>query len=53
MITVMIAHRMSTIKHADTIYVLERWEVVEQGKHVTLVQEKWLYYALWREQGGN
>lgn len=52
MIIVMIAHRMSTIKHADTIYVLENGEIVEQGKHAELVDEKGLYYALWREQGG-
>jgi len=53
MIIVMIAHRMSTIKHADTIYVLENGEIIEQGKHDALVEEKALYYALWREQGGN
>jgi len=52
MIIVMIAHRMSTIKHADTIYVLEKGAIVEQGKHSELVEEKGLYYALWREQGG-
>ena len=52
MIIVMIAHRMSTIKHADTIYVLEKGTIVEQGKHSELVEEKGLYYALWREQGG-
>lgn len=52
MIIVMIAHRMSTIKHADTIYVLEHGQIIEQGKHTTLVDEKGLYYALWREQGG-
>ncbi len=51
MIVVMIAHRLSTIKHADTIYVLENWNIVEQGEHERLVQEKWLYYALRREQG--
>ncbi len=52
MIVVMIAHRMSTINHADTIYVLEKWAIVEQGKHEELVKEKGLYFALWREQGG-
>jgi len=52
MIIVMIAHRMSTIKHADTIYVLEKGTIIEEGKHQELVDEKGLYYALWREQGG-
>lgn len=52
MIIIMIAHRLSTIKHADTIFVLENWSIVEQGDHDTLTAWKWLYYALWRNQGG-
>jgi len=52
MIIIMIAHRLSTIKHADTIYVLEKWSLIESGKHDELVEEKGLYYALWRNQGG-
>lgn len=51
-ITVMIAHRLSTIMHADRIYVLERGEVVETGSHHSLIEEKGLYYAMWRQQIG-
>jgi ATP-binding cassette subfamily B protein len=51
-ITVMIAHRLSTIMHADRIYVLEKGQVVETGSHQELIQEKGLYYAMWRQQIG-
>jgi ATP-binding cassette subfamily B protein len=51
-ITLMIAHRLSTIMHADRIYVLEKGNVVETGTHATLIEEKGLYYAMWRQQIG-
>jgi ATP-binding cassette subfamily B protein len=51
-ITILIAHRLSTIMHADTIYVLERGKVVETGSHDALVEQKGLYYAMWRQQVG-
>jgi ATP-binding cassette subfamily B protein len=51
-ITVIIAHRLSTIMHADTIFVLEQGKIIEQGKHEDLLQEKGLYYAMWRQQIG-
>ena len=51
-ITILIAHRLSTIMHADRIYVLEKGEVAETGDHETLLQEKGLYYAMWRQQIG-
>jgi ATP-binding cassette, subfamily B, bacterial len=51
-ITILIAHRLSTIMHADKIYVLEKGEVVETGTHQTLLEEKGLYYAMWRQQIG-
>lgn len=52
MIIIIIAHRLSTIKHADTIFVLENGTIVEQWSHDALTHSKWLYYALWRNQGG-
>ncbi len=51
-ITIMIAHRLSTIMHADCIYVLEGGEIVETGTHEILLEEKGLYYAMWRQQIG-
>jgi ATP-binding cassette subfamily B protein len=51
-ITILIAHRLSTIMHADRIYVLEKGDVVETGNHETLLDEKGLYYAMWRQQIG-
>jgi len=51
-ITILIAHRLSTIMHADTIYVLEKGRIIESGKHHDLLQQKGLYYAMWRQQIG-
>lgn len=51
-ITILIAHRLSTIMHADRIIVLEKGEVVETGTHAELLQQKGLYYAMWRQQIG-
>jgi ATP-binding cassette subfamily B protein len=51
-ITILIAHRLSTIMHADTIYVLEQGNLVEKGRHEELLEEKGLYYAMWRQQIG-
>lgn len=51
-ITILIAHRLSTIMHADRIYVLEGGDVVETGTHNSLVEEKGLYFAMWRQQIG-
>jgi len=51
-ITILIAHRLSTIMHADRIYVLERGRIVEEGRHETLLEERGLYYAMWRQQVG-
>jgi len=51
-ITILIAHRLSTVMHAERIYVLERGQIVEQGVHADLLAETGLYYALWRQQIG-
>ncbi|MBK0381171.1 ABC transporter ATP-binding protein [Mucilaginibacter segetis] len=51
-ITILIAHRLSTIMHADQIYVLEKGRIIESGKHPDLIDQKGLYYAMWRQQIG-
>ncbi len=51
-IQILIAHRLSTVSHADRIYVLEKGQIVESGTHNELLKKGGLYHALWREQGG-
>ena len=50
--TILIAHRLSTVMHADSIYVLERGRIVESGRHEQLLESMGLYYAMWRQQVG-
>jgi ATP-binding cassette subfamily B protein len=49
---ILIAHRLSTVMHADRIFVLERGQVVETGRHQELLERTGLYYAMWRQQVG-
>ncbi|MBP9715079.1 MAG: ABC transporter ATP-binding protein [Candidatus Pacebacteria bacterium] len=51
-ITILIAHRLSTVMHADTIYVLEKGRIAESGTHQQLLDNKGLYSAMWRQQIG-
>lgn len=48
--TVLVAHRLSTIAHAQRIHVLAKGRVVETGTHDSLLAGNGLYAALWREQ---
>lgn len=47
---IVIAHRLSTVKHADKIIVLDKGKVVEEGTHVELVTLKGEYYRLVKNQ---
>jgi ATP-binding cassette subfamily B protein len=50
--TIAIAHRLSTVRHSDRIYVMERGKVVESGTHESLLKAGGMYAALWRVQTG-
>ena len=50
--TIIIAHRLSTVRHADRIYVLEQGKVKEYGRHEDLLQTDGVYASLWRVQTG-
>ena len=47
---VVVAHRLSTVKNADNIIVLENGEIIEEGNHLELVNNKGVYYKLIKDQ---
>jgi len=49
---ILVAHRLSTVMHADRIHVMEKGHLVESGTHDELVNAGGLYYAMWRQQIG-
>lgn len=50
--TIVIAHRLSTVRHADEIHVLEKGHLVESGTHEELLAQNGVYAGLWRVQTG-
>jgi ATP-binding cassette subfamily B protein len=51
--TIVIAHRLSTVRHAHAIYAIEDGRLVERGTHEELLARAGLYAALWRVQSGD
>ncbi|MEM6866131.1 MAG: ATP-binding cassette domain-containing protein, partial [Bacteroidota bacterium] len=47
---VIVAHRLSTVKNADKIIVLDQGKIVEDGNHQELTSKKGLYYSLVKNQ---
>jgi ATP-binding cassette subfamily B protein len=50
--TLVIAHRLSTLKEMDTIMVLDQGKIVEMGSHEELLKQKGKYAELWSHQAG-
>jgi len=50
--TIIVAHRLSTVRNADRIFVIEHGQVAEQGRHEELLARNEIYAALWRLQTG-
>ncbi len=50
--TIIIAHRLSTVRNADRIFVLERGQLIEHGRHEELVASQGIYAGLWGVQTG-
>ncbi|MBT5593832.1 MAG: ABC transporter, partial [Euryarchaeota archaeon] len=50
--TIIVAHRLSTVRNADSIVVFENGSLIEQGTHDDLVAHDGKYAALWRVQTG-
>jgi ATP-binding cassette subfamily B protein len=48
--TLMVAHRLSTVKSADEILVLEAGQVIERGDHATLLSKQGKYADMWERQ---
>lgn len=50
--TIAIAHRLSTVRNADCIYVMEYGKLIEWGRHEELLEKAGIYASLWRVQSG-
>ncbi len=48
--SIIISHRISSVKNTDNIIVLDHGQIVEQGKHVTLIEKQGAYYELYKMQ---
>ena len=46
---IMIAHRLTTVTNADTIYVFDNGEIIESGTHSELLSQNGMYNKMWNE----
>lgn len=50
--TLVVAHRLSTIRNSDKIFVFENGKIMEEGEHNNLIQKQGIYFSLWKLQTG-
>jgi len=50
--TIIVAHRLSTVRNADRIFVIEKGQLAEQGRHDELLARNGIYASLWKLQTG-
>ena len=48
--TIVIAHRLSTLKHMDRLLVMEEGQIIQEGSHAELIERPGLYKNLWAMQ---
>lgn len=48
--TIIVAHRLSTIKNCDKIFVLKEGQLVESGNHKELLEKNGVYAEMWKNQ---
>jgi ATP-binding cassette subfamily B protein len=48
--SLVIAHRLSTVRNADNIIVISEGKIVEEGNHIELMKEKGTYHRLYKKQ---
>ena len=47
--TIMIAHRLTTVKHVDRIFVMKKGRIIETGNHQSLIESEGYYHSLYAE----
>ncbi len=50
---IFISHRLSSVKHADIVYMLEQGRIIESGSHTELMQQNGVYADMYRKQAEN
>jgi ABC-type multidrug transport system fused ATPase/permease subunit len=48
--SILVSHRVSTVRHADKIIVLQNGSIAEEGTHQALIDKKGIYFDLYRKQ---